>query len=315
MDGKLLQYQLNKILNEGETSSFIDTRTSYDYLYQAACELSRLLQTLTGTQTITTVAGQTTYDINADYYCQYIHDTESKFFVTFDNGSDDDSNMYFRDAAALLGDGITDTRTVLNTYTIMTADLPDRVTGTATESSEAEHGQATLTDSAADFSDIEAGDLVYNVDDESSGVVLAKVSDTALTTALFGGSLRDGDVKNGWWDSDEYYIHPQSRKQMVLGEIPYAAGYEITLNYIKKPAPVYSDIGRYNFDQTFTAALTKYASFLYKFRDAEPNFASNFLAMWEREVRLARAHEDRTLNRKGYRVNFKKRSSGDRSYR
>ena len=83
MDGKALLYRIRQALDEDSTSSFMDDRTSFDYLYEAAIELAIRTKSLLSSQTITTVSGQDGYTLNADYLGLYAKDRHNNYFVKY----------------------------------------------------------------------------------------------------------------------------------------------------------------------------------------------------------------------------------------
>jgi hypothetical protein len=59
----------------------------------------------------------------------------------------------------------------------------------------------------------------------------------------------------------------------------------------------------------------KYAAWLYKYRDREPNFGDGFYRYFEMECAKTIKQAGRAFNRSTFKVNFSKRSFRDRSYR
>ena len=58
MDGATLIRELRQILTEGSDSRWLDLKSCYDYLWEAACITADRTTAFTTTQTITTVANQ-----------------------------------------------------------------------------------------------------------------------------------------------------------------------------------------------------------------------------------------------------------------
>lgn len=310
MDGKSLTNGLAAILNETvSSSSFFESRVSYDYIYEAACEFCRRTRVLTAPQTITTVADQTNYDLNADFLCLYLRDDQNRYTVKFNDGSND-YFLPFRDYEAVSYANQTTSVDIPSNFSIIDkSTLTDRITGTTTSAGASSNGECTCTDSTAPFTNVKVGDDIHNTTDGSDGVVIAVTSTSALVTALFGGT------DNDWSSSDTYVIVPQGRKQLVLDPPPETSGYTVTIRYIQKPDPVYSTFRTYRFDRLYEPAIIKYAAWLYKYRDSEPNFGDAFYKYWDAQVRMAAKTEHKSLNKPSMRVNFMKRSYPHRSYR
>jgi len=310
MDGKSLTNGLASIISESvSTSTFLDSRSSYDYLYEAALEFCRRTRVLTASQTITTVADQAAYDLNTDFLMLYLRDNRNRYIVKYNDGTND-SFLSFRDYEAVTyANNETSVAYPANFSIIDKGTLTDRITGTVTSAGASSLGECTCTDSAAPFTNAKVGDDIHNTTDGSDGVVISVTSTSALVTSLFGGT------DNDWDSSDAYVIVPQSRKQLVLDPAPSISGYSVTIMYIQKPDPVYSPYKTYRFDRQYEPAIIKYAAWLYKYKDSEPNFGDAFFKFWDLQCRQAAKTEHKSFNKPSMRVNMMKRSYGDRSYR
>jgi hypothetical protein len=171
----------------------------------------------------------------------------------------------------------------------------------------------TLTDSAAHFLTgavpVVIGDFLHDTTDKSDGIVVGVTSDTVLKIALFYGT------NNFATTADAYTIVPQGRKVLVFDPPNLTAGYTATVLYVQKPDPVYTDYGSYRFDTTAMFAIVKYAAWLYKYRDREPNLGDTFYKFWLAQVSAATAMTNKAYDRTRFRANFIRRSLYDRSFR
>jgi hypothetical protein len=310
MDGKSLTNGLAALLNETiSSSSFLESRVSYDYLYEAALEFVRRTRVLTATQSITTVADQTNYDLNADYLMPYLRDSDNRYIVKINDGSND-YFIPFRDYESVTYANNSTPVTIPSNYSIIDkSTLTDRIIGTTTSTGSLSNSETTCTDSAAPFTNVKVGDEIHNTTDGSDGIVIAVTSTSALVTALFGGT------NNYWTSGDSYVIVPQGKKQLVLDPPPSTSGYTVTLKYVQKPDPVYSPYRTYRFDRQYEPALIKYAAWLYKYRDSTPSFGDAFYKFWDSQVRMAAKTEQKSFDKPSMRVNFMKRSYQHRSFR
>lgn len=299
MDGTDLLRRLRELLNEDSDSGWLDTRSSYDYLYDAAVEYVDRTGCLRGSQSITTVADDSQYDLKPDFLRLYLKNQSENYYIKLNDGSND-YFLTWKDYEDIYYENNTTSVTIPNRFSIIDTNLPSQVTGTATSDGNASGGQCTLTDTSGDFSDVEAGAIVNNTTDGSSGVVLSKTSTTVLVVALFGGT------DNEWDSSDAYVIQPQARYQIIIDPPPSTAGYTIYVPYIKRPAPVYSNYGVYGFVQP--ALLVKYAFFLYRYRGREPDFGDAMYRYWDAEVRKQAYGVNRAQRPSNWKVNFKKRA-------
>ena len=304
MDGLTLRRLLADALNEDhDTSEFIPAKTSYDYLYQAAVEFANRTRPTTATQTITTVADQTAYTLDQDFLKLYVKDDSNRLYIPYSNGSTVDY-LYEKDKGDVIHDNNTTSVAQPNFFYIDDATLGSNVTGTATANGTASNGEATLTASASTFETdgVEVGDLVHNTTDGSSGVVLEVTSETALVTAIFSNA---GNY-NDWATDDTFVITKQPRLQLVIDPPPSTAGHTITVYYIQRPDPVYADFRQYRFDNQYGPALVRYAAWLYKYRDREPDFGDKWYMYFDRQLRQFGVKINEQRGRKGFSVNMKK---------
>uniref|UniRef100_A0A6M3XNP6 Uncharacterized protein n=1 Tax=viral metagenome TaxID=1070528 RepID=A0A6M3XNP6_9ZZZZ len=404
MDGKTLLYRLRNILDEASTGTWIDDKTSYDFLWEAAKQFASRAACLTGSQQFITVAEQENYVLNADYLRLYLMDRNNEYYLKFSN-SNGDSFIKFRDYEDIRNanyvrtvdikvTSITTTATTLQdtgqdfsdweTTPVSTADealykvtvtntiggefwgylgaastttntddtvavytdkslsstgwnggtpsgtasyykvenvssqrvpsyftirdkqaLYTQITGFATSAGAASGGECTLTDTAATFITSEyanPGDTVHNTGDGSDGMVLSISSDTAAKTALFGGTANDWTAT-----TDTYVIQPQGRLEIVFDPPPSTSGDIVRIEYIARPNPVYSDYGVYRFRPHAAEALVKYAGWLYKYRDSEPNFGDKLYMFFDNAVRQEHSNLRPFIKGRKLNVSFKKR--------
>jgi len=300
MDGKALLYALEQKLLESSDSDFIDDRTSYNYLFEAAVEFVSRTECLQTTQSITTVADQAAYDLEADYIGLWWKNKDRKHFIKLNDGSTN-YFIHWRDYGELVYGDQSDTSVTIPDYfsVITNTSLPDQVTGSATSAGAKTGGQCTLTSTSGDFTDVRAGDIVHNTTDGSDGVVLSKTSSTVLVTALFGGTNDD------WSGDDDYIIQPQSRAQITFDPPPSTADYTVTVPYIQRPAPVYSDYGVYPIPIEHHPLLVEYAAWKYKYRDSKPNFGDAYWTQWDTGVRRAIGRLKKNFNRNPIKISWK----------
>jgi hypothetical protein len=300
VDGKDLLRRLRQLLNEDTDSGWLDTETSYDYLYEAAKQIADRTGCLRSSQDITTVAEDDEYNLNPDFLRLYAKNRDNNYFIILD----DDSNKHiltWKDYEDILYDNNTTSVAIPTRFSIIDTSKSDQITGTATSDGDASAGECTLTDTSADFTTVNAGAIVHNTTDGSDGVVLSKTSTTALVVALFGGTGND------WDSSDAYVIQPQSRYQIYLSPPPSTADYTLTVPYIQQPAPVYSDYGIYRFPDQYKEPMIKYAFWLYKYRDTDPDLGDAMYKFWDMEMSRAAHSINRGQRPGGFKVNFKKR--------
>lgn len=278
MDGQDLTRRLEQLLNEESGSDWLDPRTSYDFLYEAAIEFVDRTHCLKTTQEITTVADTSSYNLNPDFLKLHLKNSSGDLIVKYNDGTDD-YFLTWQDYEEIIYQNQTTSVSIPNRFTIIDASLPTQITGTTTSAGAATGNLCTLTDTAADFTNVGSGSVVHNTTDGSSGVVISKTSSTALKTALFGGTADD------WSSSDAYIIQPQGRYKLVFDQPTSTAGHTVTIYYVQRPEPVYHNYGVYRFPNQYASALVKYAFWLYKYRDKEANFGNAMYQFWDMAVR------------------------------
>jgi len=283
MDGKTLSRDLAKLLAENpDTSGYLDTRGTYWMLWRAAMDMAKRLRYPRAEATITTVASQRDkYKLPADYLGLYMRDSSDNYFVRYYNASTY-SNLAMKDEETIFENNNRTDQAVPGGFCITDyREAIASVTGTATADGDKAAGQCVLTDAAAAFTTyVSAGDTVHNTEDGSTGIVLSVTSATAIVTALFDGTGND-------WDAgDAYVIVPQRRQQLAFDAPPSTAGHTVTVPYVQRPAPVYSNYGVYPFPLDMTYALVNYAAWLYKYRDSQPDFGDRWYRIFDKDVRL-----------------------------
>ena len=302
MDGKQLLFELRQSLEEGANSSYMNDFHSYRLLNEAALDLVTRTKCMRTTQDITTVADIATYDLEPDFIEPYSMDDSNNFIIKYNNGSTCSFLTLKEYEDVFISDQGSNSTTPGNYSIINKATSGTQVTGTATSNGAASGGQCTLADSAADFGDtddVSPGDFVHNTDDGSRGVVLSVTSTTAIETALFEGTAND------WTSSDAYVIQPQGRYQIVLDPPPDTASHTVTVPYVQRPNPVYSDYGVFNFPQHYNIPVVKLAALLYKYRDREPNFGDKWFTLYDQTLRQYALQVSKSFNKQRIKVNLK----------
>ena len=310
MDGKTLKEMLAFLINEPITSGFLDSKTSYDFLYEAALEYNRLTQALNTVQTITTTGTTDQYVLNPDFLCLRLYNDRNELIVEYDTAAGAISFIPFRPYEQIIQALNTDAVDVPTNCSI-TDGVPvsSLLTSTCTTTS-SNTDPAVLTDSATTFpGTVVVGDTIHNVTDGSHGIITEITSTHVLKAALFYGTA------NTFTSTNTYKVVPQGRKYLVMDPPTLNAGDTIYVDYVVKPIPVYTSYDSYRFDTSAMFAITKYAAWLYKYRDREPNFGDAFYKFWLAQVSAAVAMTNKAYDRTRFRVNFIKRSLYDRSFR
>lgn len=310
MEGFTLLRKLREQLDESSTSTFLNDRTSYDYCYDAVNDFNFKTHYLTATQTITISASTNAYNLNPDFVSLALMDDRNRPYIKW-TYSGSDTFIYGRDYASIVLENDSSTATIPGSFSITDADQPSNITGTASAIGAAANGEATLTDSTADFTNVAPGDFVHNTTQSTDGVIISKTSTTQLVCALFS----DGTSGSAWAQNDAYVIVPQPRYKIVFTSTPSATA-TATIVYVKRPDPVYSTFRAYKLPFNYTMPIVQFAAFLYKYRDRDPNYGDAFYKYYDSFTRKTAAEMRKgTGERSGMRVNLSKINSRSRPLR
>jgi len=307
MLGINLLKRLDQIMAQSYPSGgWMDKKTSFDFIYEAAKDYAKKTRCLYTTQSITTVASQANYALNPDFQ-----------EILSENQDDAVKVLKYTDAAGnvswmeqqLYGNQYYQNNTtavdIPSKFAIIGRATMSRLTGTATSAGSQSGGESNLTDTAGDFTNAQAGDEVYNSTQGNMGVVLSKTSSTVLVTAMFDVS-GSSSAYDGWAQSDGYVIQPAPRYDLYLDPPPSTASETVTVPYVQRPAPVYSDYGSYNFAAGNEEALLKYAVWLYKYRDSKPQVGDALYKYYDMAVREASASHRLATGKRTFQVSWKK---------
>jgi hypothetical protein len=296
MIGILYLQQLSEILSEF-SGTWINLKTSFDYLYEAAKDFSKETRCCHGSQTITTVASQSAYNLNSDFLEVMTSDDHGYPQVAYSDGTDtrwlsweSASDQIQSDASA----GET------SSFAIMDASIGTRISGTASVT-HAHAGGESLLESATSLTSVAIGDTVINTTNSYYGIVIA----SGPTTAMFNLSTKAGAYA-GWTNGDAFIIQPAPRYKLLLDPAPDTSGETVTVTYYAKPQPVYSDYGIYPFATGYEEAIIKYAAWLYKNRDSKQSEGDPLYMAYERAMRKAKNVNRKAVGSIGFRVNFHK---------
>ena len=313
MDGHSLLYNLSFILQEAGTSSFMDTRGSYNCLYEAAKEFAKRANVPTSKQTITIVTTQTTYNLNPDFMHLFFRDFNNDQVIRYTVlSSSQVTNLVWRDYDMFSQGQSSSSVPVPSSFTICDKTPPlSNITGLASSDGALTYEETALIDTtpATSLTNAYPGDSVHNITDGSSGIITEYVSATQVKTVLFGGT------NNYWTSGDSYVVVPQNRKVLVIDPPPLNSGDTITVDYVQTPNPVFSSYRSYRIDSSYEMTLCAYAAFLYKYRDRQPQFGDALYQIWEAGIRKATQGTNKSQNKNSIKVNLHRRSLRDRSYR
>lgn len=303
MIGAEYLHRLYQLISENSSSGWIDRKTSFDFLYEAAKDFVKETKTVHSSQTITTVANQAAYALNPDFMEVITDDGFDNKVIKYSDGT----NTYWPTWDAyktIITNNNTTSKTIPDNFTITDAALKAQITGTAGATAASAGGESVL--SAASFAGVSAGDDVYNTTSGYMGKVLITPITTSITTAMFDITTPQSPAV-GWTITNAYIIQPAPSYQLILDPPPAVSGHTFTVNYLARPVPVYSDYRSYPMATGYEEALLKYAVWLYKYRDSKPNYGDVLYKAYDMQVRKAKGVNKKAVGARGFRVSFIKR--------
>jgi hypothetical protein len=298
--------RLNQLLNDAHPAGYwMDKKTSFDFIYEAAKDMAKKLKANHSSQSITTVINTILYPLNPDFMEVLTEDGFNNKIIKYSDGT---NTTWLKRAAYghILHDNNTTSVPIPGRFAVTDYALSSRITGTTTANGVHAGGESILTDSLAPFANVKPGDAVMNTTSSYIGVVLSVTSTSALVTAMFNVAATNSAYAS-WVNGNAYIIQPKARYALILDPPPATSGHIMTVPYICKPAPVYSDYGSYNFATGYEEALIKYAFFLYKYRDTTPNYGDALYKFYDMQVREAKNVHRGATTPKGFKVSFLKR--------
>ena len=307
MDGKTARLFTESLIRAVSKATIVDRKLTYDLLHQGAEDFVSLVGCIKESQTVTSVDGTSTYDLNSDYLRLYLKDENPRggeYFILYSDGTTTHT-VYFKSYQAVIYDNQTTEQAVPSYFTLVEkSSLPTQISSTITSAGAESGGQATLNDTATTLSDsVSPRDIVHNVTQNATGIVLT-VSTNSATTAMF-----DAEGHPARWDSgDSYIIQPVHLMQIRFEPPSSASGHTATVHYIAKPNPVYTDYGTWQIQDQYHKAFCYWAAdaYLAQYEIDEQGKGVNLLAgkkyldRYNDIVRRARRDIDKSLGKSGY---------------
>jgi len=315
MDGYSLKRDLRTLLLDESANKFYSDRVMYYALHLAAIKFVQRTECLKTAQTITTAASTSDYDLNPDFMGLHLKDSQGNWYARY-YAPGTTSNPYIifhRDYERIVYADNSTASAIPSSFSIKNNPTQDtNISGTATSAGTLNNGESALNDTGASFeSYINVGDELHNTTDDTHGYVLEVTSDIQLQTAIFDST----GTAAAWGSGDAYLIKPQPKNLLVLDPASSTASYSLIVDYVQRPAPVYSSYRGYNISNEYSDALVFYAAWYCKYIDREPNFSDRLYTESEKVMRMASMRLNRTFRREGFKVNFMKAGSSSGSYR
>jgi len=300
MIGAVYLNQLRHLISE-TSGTWVDLRTTFDFLYEAAKDFSKETKACHNSQTITTVANQAEYDLNPDFLEVMTKDDHDLPVIKLTDASGNISWLSWESYSDYLQSS--NSASTPSSFAITDRAISTRLTGVITTGSTPSGGETSLIATGGTFTAVVAGDIAVNTTNSYYGYVL--VAGTSPTTAMFNLTT-SGGAYVGWTIADAYMIQPAPRYKLILDPAPDTTGQIVTVPYLAKPTPVYSDYGVYPFATGYEEALISYAAWKYRYRDSKPQLGDPLYLAYERQMRKAKNVQRKATGAIGFRVNFMK---------
>ena len=317
MDGKSARLFVEDLIRGTSRPDIVTKKRTYDMLNAGAEEFVSLTECIKKSEDLTTVADQAAYDLSADYLRLWLKTDDPRggdYFVRYTDSSSVIHEILWRSYQKVFYDYNTTSVSLPSYFTILEkTSLPDQLTGTTTATGTQSGGAATLTDAGESFETyISARDRVHNTTSgkDYSGIVISVTSDTALVTAMFD---TNGDPQ-GWASGDTWVIQPTARMQLQLDPPPETASETVTVPYVAKPNPVYSDYYTWQIQDVYHKAFCFYAAYLYlteyqvqeSVQSGDVLLADKYFNEFNRIVHRAKRDIDLSLSKQGYSLRMNK---------
>lgn len=308
MDGKTARLFTERLIRAVSKANIINRKLTYDLIGQGAEEFVSLTTAIKESMTITTVAEQASYDLNANFMQLYLKTDNQRggdFFIQYNDGTDTHI-VLFKAYQNVIYDNQTTSIEIPSNFTLHEkTSLEDSISSSTTSAGTESGGQSTLTDTGTTFTDesVSARDIVHNSTKDATGVITA-VDTNALTTAIFD---HDGNPV-GWASGDSYVIQPVPRLQLQFDPPPSTASHTVTIYYVAKPNPVYTDYLTWQIQDQWHKAFCYWAAdaYLAQYEIETPEQGAKLISgekynkKFEDIVRRAKYEIDKGLGKKGY---------------
>lgn len=318
MEGFTLKRRVMELLQENSLGSFMNDRTTFDYIYDAVMDFNKRTHYLTNTQTIN-VAGnssQNIWSLNPDFVCMAFKDRYNQEYIKY-TVSGSDNFVTAQDYSEIVLNDDSSTSPVISSWSIIDAPQLPTITGTTSSAGAINsplQGECLLNDTTAPFANVYPGDFVHDTTEGCDGVIIGVNSTSQLICVMFNSS---GSTQ-GFGNSDSYVIVPQSRYQLLFTPIPSVAA-TATIPYVPKPLPVYSIYRAYKLPNDALLPISQFAVFLYKYKDRDANFGDALYKYYDLYTRRIAAEIRRGFDQRGsFSVNMvkmNKRSTGTGQWR
>lgn len=284
MIGKRLTEEFLDAIDTKELSEgFITQKRAYECLDLAAAIYVRETRSLHKTINITTVAEQQEYPLPPDFIDLYMRDNNDKIFLRYTNGDGEVSWPVMAPEEHIYRLDYSEPAENPACFAIVNNENePALITGAADVAGAAVTGRCILQDNDRLFLTthrVWPRDLIYNHTDESWGYVLGVIDATHLYTALFSGT------NNDWTGADTYTIIPGYKQLLKLDAPSLTAGHTIAVPYVSMPAPVFWELGSWNFPERVCRAIVSGGAALFKTSKTEYKEAESLGALFDAEVK------------------------------
>jgi len=309
MDGKTARIFTEHLIRAKSKSAVVGHKMTYDLMHAGAEEFVSMVQCIKRSADLTTVADQASYDLPANFLSLYLKTDDPRggeLFVRYTDTTSDEFIPLFKSYQSVVYENDDTSVNIPGSFTLHEkTSLPTQLTGTTTSGGTLSGGQADLTDTGEEFETyVAARDIVHNSKKDATGIVLSVTDDENLVTAMFDS---DGNPV-AWANGDTWVIQPVARMQLQLVPPPETASETVTVPYLAKPNPVYSDYGTWLINGIYHKAFCFYAAYLYLaeydiqagVNVLNTNLGQTYLDQFNRIVHRANHEIDKSLGKTGY---------------
>lgn len=313
MDGKTARLFVKDLVRGSSRPDVYNIKKAFDLLNAGAEEFVLRTQSITSSQSITTVADQANYDLEPDFSGLYLKTDDpkgGKYFIRYNDGTTTFIATYMAHQTVYYNNDTTSVSIPPNFTIHDKTSLPSQLTGATTSAGALSGGVATLTDTGESFeTTVNPRDIVHDTSNGYSGVVLSVTDDENLITAIFD----DNGDPQAWASSSAWVIQPNPLTQIQLVPPPSTASHTVTVPYVVKPNPVYGDFYTWRINEVYHKAFCFYAaSFLLSQYQAQGDLqnpdlilSQKYMAEFDKIVGYAQYGINKALGKKGYSMSGK----------
>ena len=275
MDAQTIISKVYSLINEADSSTFIDEATTYELLNAALREVVRRTQLFIKQSTINILAGQASYTLSYDFLKFFARSTDdyAEPVIYYKN-----NKISYIDYGTYLGLDKSVTAKIPTNYTLNFNFPRSAIRGLASSNATPTNGEVRLTDIAQSFKESIVGGTVHltHAGTTYNGYIVEYVSPTTLIIA----TQPSIPITVG----DGYVISPPPTNMITFYPTP-SEDFDLDIYYYHTLPPIYSPYRSIPIPQDLLIPVACYICWLYKYKDREPAYGDKYFMIFEAGIR------------------------------